>query len=116
MCKAVCTLLDGPREWFFIKAAWDDFSYMWYDQFDTYYLGQFLDGDPEDGGWKGGDNNPAYGVIVDDLITLSPPHSIEVINDADIVHEFEGISNGYGEMYFRLYTTHEYTGVQNIHL
>lgn len=30
----------------------------WSDDFSTFTLGQFLDGDPTDGGWKGWDSDP----------------------------------------------------------
>jgi hypothetical protein len=38
----------------------------WSDDFSAYTLGQFLDGDATDGGWKGWDNDPTYGAFVVD--------------------------------------------------
>jgi len=71
---------------------------FWEDNFDNYTLGQFLDGDPEDGGWKGWDNNPQFGAYVSDTQNRSTPHSVEIawFSDVatDLVHEFSGVNQG----------------------
>lgn len=67
---------------------------VWSDNFDTYTLGQFLDGTPDDGGWKGWDNDPAWGAFVVDDQALSAPHSVEVVGDTDLVHEYTGATAG----------------------
>jgi len=62
----------------------------WSDDFSSYTLGQFLDGDPTDGGWKGWNNDPAFGAYVVDTQELSKPHSVEIAGDSDLIHEFNG--------------------------
>jgi hypothetical protein len=69
-------------------------KYSWSDDFSAYTLGQFLDGDPTDGGWKGWDNDPTWGAFVVDTYELSVPHSVEVVADVDLVHEFSGLTTG----------------------
>ena len=66
----------------------------WSDNFDSYTDGQFLDGDPTDGGWKGWDNDPAYGAYVTSAQALSSPHSVDVAVDTDLVHEYTGYTVG----------------------
>jgi hypothetical protein len=66
----------------------------WSDNFDNYTLGQELDGDPEDGGWKGWDNNPNYGATIIDSYYHSPSYSVKMKDNSDIVHEFSGYTTG----------------------
>ncbi len=66
----------------------------WSDNFDSYENGQFLDGDPEDEGWHGWDGVSDAGAYVVDDENLSAPHSVELIDQEDLVHEFEGIDSG----------------------
>lgn len=66
----------------------------WSDNFDSYILDQFLDGTPDDGGWKGWDNDPAFGAYVVDDQDLSSPHSVEIAYDSDLVHEYGGYTLG----------------------
>jgi hypothetical protein len=66
----------------------------WEDDFDDYTLDQFLDGGPDDGGWKGWDNDPTYGAYVVDDEFYSDPHSVEVAGTTDLVHEYEGVTSG----------------------
>ena len=66
----------------------------WFDDFSSYTLGQFLDGDPTDGGWKGWDNDPAFGAYVVNTYELSVPHSVEIAGDSDLVHEYSGYTTG----------------------
>jgi hypothetical protein len=61
----------------------------WEDNFDSYDLLQFLDGDPEDGGWAGWTDDPAYGSYVVDDQARSAPHSIEITELSDTVHLFD---------------------------
>ncbi len=67
---------------------------VWEDNFDSYDLYQFLDGDPEDGGWKGWDDDPAWGSYVVDDQNLSSPHSIEIAQDSDTVQQYTGLTSG----------------------
>jgi len=64
----------------------------WSENFDSYTLGQLLDGTPDDGGWKLCDcpyqSDGAY--VVDDQF-LSTPHSVEIVGYTDIIHEFTRI-------------------------
>jgi hypothetical protein len=62
----------------------------WSDNFDLYANDQFLDGGPDDGGWKGWDNVPEVGAYVRDDQAQSPPYSVEVAGDTDLVHEYTG--------------------------
>jgi len=66
----------------------------WSDDFSSYTLGQFLDGDPTDGGWKGWGNDPTYGAFIVDTQELSVPHSVEIVDESDLVHEFFGYTTG----------------------
>ncbi|MGF3554938.1 MAG: hypothetical protein ACQXXF_06690 [Thermoplasmatota archaeon] len=66
----------------------------WSDNFDSYENGQFLDGGPDDGGWKGWDNDPAAGAYVTDTQSLSAPHSVEIKGATDLVHEYTGCTAG----------------------
>jgi hypothetical protein len=66
----------------------------WSDDFSAYTLGQFLDGDPTDGGWKGWDNDPGWGAFVVDTQEHSVPHSVEVLDYVDLVREFSGYTTG----------------------
>jgi hypothetical protein len=66
----------------------------WSDDFSSYTLGEFLDGEPTDGGWKGWDNDPTYGAFVVDDQEKSIPHSVEIAGDSDLVHEYTGYIAG----------------------
>ena len=66
----------------------------WSDNFDSYEDGQYLDGDPEDGGWHGWAGDPLAGAYVVNDEFLSEPHSVELVDSEDLVHEFEGIDSG----------------------
>jgi len=65
----------------------------WADSFDSYTLGQALDGQGgDDGGWKGWDNNPGAAGIISDVETHSSPYSLSVQGATDQVHEFQETS------------------------
>ncbi len=66
----------------------------WSDNFDSYANDQFLDGTPDDGGWKGWDNIPAAGAYVRDDQAYSAPHSVEIAAATDLVHEYSGYTAG----------------------
>ena len=61
----------------------------WSDGFESYTNGQFLDGGPEDGGWKGWDNLPVAGAYVTNLYAHSGTLSVEASLGTDLVHEYE---------------------------
>jgi hypothetical protein len=89
----------------------------WSDNFDTYTLGQYLDGDPEDGGWKGWDANPDAGAYVVDVQSRSTPHSLESTWNAgyavDLVHEFTGVDSGQWNFTAWQYIPGDFDGVTN---
>jgi hypothetical protein len=64
---------------------------VWEENFDSYDLNSSLHGQ---GGWKGWDNDPAWTAYVSDDQARSSPHSVDIVGDADIVREFEGIVSG----------------------
>ncbi len=64
----------------------------WWDRFDLYTDG---DGAVGQGGWTGWDDDPAFDAPVSPEQALSPPHSVKVEGDADIVREFEGADSGF---------------------
>ncbi len=66
----------------------------WADNFDTYTNGQLLDGTPDDGGWKGWDNDPQYYGTVTNEQYRSSPHSVKIELTSDLVHEYEGYTSG----------------------
>ena len=66
----------------------------WSDNFDSYTDGQYLDGTPDDGGWKGWDDDPTYGAYVTSDQALSSPHSVEIEDLSDLVHEYTGYTTG----------------------
>ena len=83
----------------------------WSDNFDSYENGQYLDGDPEDGGWHGWDGVPEAGAYVVDDEFLSTPHSVELVGQEDLVHEFEGIDSGQWTFTTWLYIPSEIMGI-----
>ncbi len=75
----------------------------WIDTFDSYTDGQFLDGTADDGGWKGWDNDPAYGAYVTSAMSVSSPHSVDISGPTDLVHEFSGYTSGQWTWYSQVY-------------
>ena len=68
---------------------------FWTDNFDSYTLGQYLDGTPDDGGWIICDcDYNSDGAYVVDTQSLSNPHSLEIIGETDILHEFTRLCSG----------------------
>ncbi len=68
----------------------------WYDDFESYYVGQYLEdgSDSADGGWKGWDNNYTYGAYVVNSYAYEGEKSVEIVDQADIVHEYIGYNYG----------------------
>ena len=64
---------------------------FWEDNFDSYDLGSSMHGQ---GGWKGWDNNPVATAYVSDVQSRSGPHSVDIVDDADLVHEYTGCTSG----------------------
>jgi hypothetical protein len=61
------------------------------ENFDSYAPGSDMHGQ---GGWKGWDNNPGAGALVSNVVSLSPPNSVDIIGASDLVHEFSGFTSG----------------------
>ena len=60
-------------------------SAQWSDDFDSYPVGPL-----NSGGWDGWDGDPAaYGIVTTDQ-ARSAPNSLEVINNADAIYQFNG--------------------------
>ena len=82
----------------------------WSDNFDSYFLNQFLDGTHDDGGWKGWDSDPAFGAYVVDNQALSSPHSVEIAYDSDLIHEFFGYTLGQWTFIAWVYVPSDFVG------
>jgi hypothetical protein len=83
----------------------------WSDNFDSYANDQFLDGTPDDGGWKGWDNYPSAGAYVRDDLAYSTPHSVEVAGATDLVHEYSGYTAGQWNYTAWQYVPDNFTGL-----
>ena len=66
----------------------------WADDFESYSVGHFLDGTPDDGGWKGWDNDPAWGAYVVDTEAYDGTLSVEIVDTTDLIHEYTGYTSG----------------------
>ena len=82
----------------------------WFESFDTYTDGQFLDGGSDDGGWKGWDNTPEAGAYVTSDYYRSPPYSVDIVGASDFVHEFEGYTSGVWNFTAWMYIPSDYEG------
>jgi len=82
----------------------------WFESFDTYADGQFLDGTSDDGGWKGWDNTPEAGAYVTNDYYRSAPNSLNIVGAADLVHEFEGYTSGVWNFTAWMYIPNDYEG------
>lgn len=63
----------------------------WQDDFDNYATGSSLHGQ---GGWKGWLDNPAYTAYTTTTRDRSAPNSVDIRGNADLVHEYSGITSG----------------------
>jgi hypothetical protein len=66
----------------------------WSDDFESYSVGQFLDGTPDDGGWRGWDNDPAWGAYVVDTYAYEGEKSVEIVDTTDLIHLYPGYTSG----------------------
>lgn len=96
----------------------------WSDNFDSYANGSSMHGQ---GGWKGWDNDPAWTAYVTDVQSLSSPHSVDIVDTSDLVHEYDGYTSGQwtftawnyvpgdfsGESYFIMLNTYADGGTNN---
>ncbi|MBN2023723.1 MAG: PEP-CTERM sorting domain-containing protein [Pirellulales bacterium] len=58
-----------------------------YEDFDSYTEVQMHG----QGGWKGWDNDPAWGAPRSTAVSVSPDYSVEIGGNADLVHEFDSV-------------------------
>jgi len=66
----------------------------WSDDFEGYSVGQFLDGTPDDGGWRGWDNDSGAGAYVVDTYAYEGEKSVEIVDATDLIHEYSGYTSG----------------------
>jgi uncharacterized repeat protein (TIGR01451 family) len=57
----------------------------WSDNFDSYATGSQMHGQ---GGWKGWDNNVAFGALTSSAQARSAPNSVDIVGASDLVHEY----------------------------
>jgi len=80
---------------------------VWSDNFDSYALGSSMHGQ---GGWKGWDNDPTWTAYVTDVQSLSSPHSVDIVGDSDLVHEFSEFTSGNWTFTARQYIPTDFSG------
>ncbi len=64
---------------------------VWSEDFDSYEDGSSMHGQ---GGWKGWGNDENFTANVTSVKSRSSPHSVDVANDSDLVHEYSGYTSG----------------------
>jgi len=82
----------------------------WYELFDTYTDGQFLDGTSDDGGWLGWGGLETAGAYVTGDYYRSAPHSVEIVGAVDLIHEFSGYTTGVWNMTSWIYIPEDLEG------
>jgi len=96
----------------YIKPVLTANDLFWSDNFDSYDIGQILDGTSDDGGWKLFDDGindpwPGGGKIVNEQFR-SEPHSLKIHGLMDILHEFTGLNSGNLTCTMWVYIPNEY--------
>jgi len=81
---------------------------FWEENFDSYDLGSSMHGQ---GGWKGWDNDPIWTAYVSDDKSLSNPHSVDIVADADLIHEYAGATSGQWTYTAHVYVPSDLTGL-----
>jgi len=66
-------------------------SVAWSDNFDSYEDKSSMHGQ---GGWKGWYNDSQYTAYVSSNKSRSSPHSVDIANNSDLVHEYSGYTSG----------------------
>ena len=64
---------------------------IFFEDFESYTAGSAIHGQ---GGWKGWFNDPTYGALTSSVQARSAPNSVDIIGNADLVHEFSGSTSG----------------------
>ncbi len=95
------------------------------ENFDSYADGSEMHGV---NGWKGWADDPTAGALVSSAFSNSAPHSVDIVNVSDLVHEFAGYTSGQwvmtawvyvpsgttnGPSYFILLNSYDDAGVTN---
>ena len=64
---------------------------LWHENSDAYANGAQMH---DLGGWRGWDGDPGAGALVTNAQALSPPHSVEIVGNSDLVYQFFGLNVG----------------------
>ncbi len=84
-------------------------SQGWVEPFEAYEVGIDLHGQ---GGWKGWDNNSAYGALVSDAQARNGANSAAVVGSSDLVHEYSGYTSGRWAYKAMQYVPGDFSGTQ----
>ena len=109
--SGVAGIADDQNEFTIQEAQTIGGGRSWSDNFDSYVLDQFLDGTPDDGGWKGWDNASAAGAYVVNDYAHSSPHSVEIVGGSDLVHEYKGYTAGQWTYTAWVYIPEDFNGL-----
>ncbi|HUU95957.1 MAG TPA: hypothetical protein VM487_09455 [Phycisphaerae bacterium] len=63
----------------------------WRESFDAYENGSGMHGQND---WQGWDNDPAFDAFVTDAQAHSAPHSADIAQASDLVHQYDGYTSG----------------------
>lgn len=83
---------------------------QWSENFDSYALGSGMHGQ---GGWEGWGGDPTWDAYVTDVQSLSAPHSVDIVGDADLVHTYEGYTSGQWTYTANIYTPSDLVAPNN---
>ncbi len=81
---------------------------VWIEDFDSYSYKSQIHGQ---GGWKGWNNNIAYGAFINSP-SFTMPHSVEIAGASDLIHEFSGYTSGEWQFSTYQYIPSTMTGIQ----
>jgi len=81
---------------------------FWEENFDSYDDGSSMHGQ---GGWEGWQNDPTWTAYVTSDQSHSSPHSVDIVGDSDLVHQFTGVSSGEWTFTTWLYIPNDFTGL-----
>jgi hypothetical protein len=80
-----------PLDWTISEDLYTRGAASWSDNFDSYATGASLHGM---GDWKGWFNDPAKTAFTTNAQAVSTPNSVDIADEADLVHPFTGITTG----------------------
>jgi RHS repeat-associated protein len=81
----------------------------WSDGFESYAVGSQLHGQ---GGWKGWDNNGAYGALVSSNQAYAGAKCVAILGASDLVHTYSGATNGIWTYTARQFVPTNFSGRQ----